>query len=228
MIKEKVKELFSRIPSYVEVVVAAKKRSPQDIKEAIEAGIEIIGENYVQEAERKKVALAFLDKKISWHLIGHLQKNKVKKAVKIFDLIQTLDSTELAELIDRECKKLNKVMPVMIEINIASEPQKSGVLPEDIVKFIDKFLKEDFKYIKLTGLMTMGPFLKDREKLRPYFRKTKEIFEEIKNKYKELEELKYLSMGMSDDFHIALEEGSNMLRLGRIIFDEDYPLPHSE
>jgi len=218
MIKEKVKELFSRIPSYVEVVVAAKKRSPQDIKEAIEAGIEIIGENYVQEAERKKVALAFLDKKISWHLIGHLQKNKVKKAVKIFDLIQTLDSTELAELIDRECKKLNKVMPVMIEINIASEPQKSGVLPEDIVKFIDKFLKEDFKYIKLTGLMTMGPFLKDREKLRPYFRKTKEIFEEIKNKYKELEELKYLSMGMSDSFSVAIEEGANMIRIGRFIF----------
>jgi len=218
MIKEKVKELFSRIPSYVEVVVAAKKRSPQDIKEVIEAGIEIIGENYVQEAERKKVALSFLDKKISWHLIGHLQKNKVKKAVKIFDLIQTLDSTELAELIDRECKKLNKVMPVMIEINIASEPQKSGVLPEDIVKFIDKFLKEDFKYIKLTGLMTMGPFLKDREKLRPYFRKTKEIFEEIKNKYKELEELKYLSMGMSDSFSVAIEEGANMIRIGRFIF----------
>ena len=135
MIKEKVKELFSKIPPYVEVVAATKKRTPQEIKEAVEAGIRIIGENYVQEAEKKKEVLSNLN--INWHLIGHLQKNKVKKAIRIFDVIQTLDSIKLAELINRECEKLNKVMSVMIEINIASEPQKSGILPSSVFKFID-------------------------------------------------------------------------------------------
>ena len=216
MIKEKVRELFSKIPSYVEVVAATKKRMPQEIKEAIEAGIKIIGENYVQEAEKKREILS--DLKVSWHLIGHLQKNKVKKAVRIFDVIQTLDSIKLIELINRECEKLNKVMPVMIEVNIASEPQKSGILPSSIFNFVDEFLKKEFRYVKLIGLMTMGPFLEDKEKLRSYFKRTRDIFEEVRNKYKELDEWRYLSMGMSDSFSIAIEEGANMIRIGTFIF----------
>ncbi len=216
MIKEKVKELFSKIPPYVEVVAATKKRTPDEIKEAIEAGIKIIGENYVQEAEKKRQVLSNL--KVSWHLIGHLQKNKVKKAVRIFDVIQTLDSIKLIELINRECEKLNKVMPVMIEVNIASEPQKSGILPSSIFNFVDEFLKKEFRYVKLIGLMTMGPFLEDKEKLRSYFKRTRDIFEEVRNKYKELDEWRYLSMGMSDSFSIAIEEGANMIRIGTFIF----------
>jgi pyridoxal phosphate enzyme (YggS family) len=211
MIKQRVKEILAELPSHVQLIAATKGRNPSEILDAVEAGVSIIGENYVQEAEQK---FAVIGNKVKWHLIGHLQKNKVKKAVRIFDLIETLDSLELAQLIDKECSHLGKVMPVFIEVNIAAESQKNGVMPEELEGFVKKVRK--FKNIKLDGLMTMGPFLEDAELLRPYFSRARELF--VQNK--ELVGWKSLSMGMSSSYKVAIEEGANIVRLGTIIFGE--------
>jgi hypothetical protein len=213
MIKENVKRILKEIPPGVKLVAATKKRTPDQIKEAIEAGIEIVGENYVKEAQSK---FRIIGKRVKWHLIGHLQKNKVKKAIKIFDMIQTLDSFELAYLINKECEKINKVMPVLIEINIAKESQKSGVYPNQVEELTEKII--DFKNIKIEGLMTMGPLVEEPQRIRPFFKKTKEIFDKIKKSYQDKLDFKYLSMGMSDTYKIAIEEGANIVRVGRAIF----------
>jgi hypothetical protein len=213
MIKENVKKILKDLPEGVKLVAATKKRTVAQIKEAIEAGIEIVGENYVKEAQSK---FKIIGKNVKWHLIGHLQKNKVKKAVKIFDMIETLDSFELAQLIDKECRKINKIMPVLIEINIAKEPQKSGIFPQRLEELIEKIIH--FKNLKLVGLMTMGPLLDDPQKIRPFFKKTKEIFDKIKNLYQDKLDFKYLSMGMSDTYKVAIQEGANIVRIGTAIF----------
>ena len=145
MIRENVERILRQIPSYVEVVTATKKRSPSEILEAITAGIKIIGENYIQEAEKKIEVIG--NKNVDWHLIGHLQKNKVKKAVRLFDMIQTLDSIELAQLLDKECKRIGKIMPVLIEINIAKESTKTGIFPDDL----DRLVKEIFTVREFKG-----------------------------------------------------------------------------
>ncbi|MCD6406310.1 YggS family pyridoxal phosphate-dependent enzyme [Candidatus Aerophobetes bacterium] len=212
-IKENVVSLLREIPSGVIVVAAAKGRTPQEIMEAIEGGIEIVGENYVQEAEK---AFSVIGRKVKWHFIGHLQRNKVKKAVEIFDLIETVDSVELAREIDKRCSRIGKVMPVFCEINIAKEKSKSGVYPEEVEELVRQI--SSLKNIKIEGLMTMGPFFEDPEKLRPYFRKTKEIFENIREKRIPRVEMKYLSMGMSSSYKVAIEEGANIVRIGTKIF----------
>ncbi|MCF7871123.1 MAG: YggS family pyridoxal phosphate-dependent enzyme [Candidatus Omnitrophica bacterium] len=212
MIKEKTKEILQNLPEGIDLVVAAKDRSREEIKQAIESGAKIIGENYLKQA---KANYAFLGAKVKWHFIGHLQKNKVRKAVKIFDMIETLDSLKLAEVINKESERIKKVMPVLIEVNSASEPQKFGVLPEEVVKFEEEISR--FPNLKACGLMTMGPFTQDSEKIRPYFRKTKEIFSQIKNKNQN-SRWKYLSMGMSSSYKTAIEEGANMIRVGTAIF----------
>jgi len=213
MIKENVKKILKDLPEGVKLVAVTKKRTVAQIKEAIEAGIEIIGENYVKEAQSK---FKIIGKNVKWHLIGHLQKNKVKKAVKIFDMIETLDSFELARLIDKECREINKIMPVLIEINIAKESQKSGIFPQRLEELIEKIIH--FENLKLVGLMTMGPLLDDPQKIRPFFKKTKEIFDKIKNLYQDKLDFKYLSMGMSDTYKVAIQEGANIVRIGTAIF----------
>lgn len=216
MIEENVKQILNEVPAAATVVAATKGRSVDQIREAIQAGITIVGESYVQEAQEKYLVIK---SEVKWHFIGHLQKNKVKKAVKMFDMIQSLDSLELAELIDKECGKLNKVMPVLIEVNCAREPQKGGILPEAVKTFIAEALS--FSHIRLGGLMTMGPLVEDEEILRPYFRETKRLFNVVKERYQdELLEWKYLSMGMSASYRCAIEEGANMIRLGEVIFGE--------
>jgi len=212
MISENFKKILKEIPKNVILVVAAKNRSIEEIEEVISLGAQVIGENYVQEAERK---FNVIKNKIKWHLIGHLQKNKVKKAVKIFDMIETLDSVELAYLLDKECKKINKIMPVLVEVNIAYELEKTGVLPKDLKNFINEV--KGFSNLKLSGLMTMGPLVKNPEDIRPYFRETRRIFEDIKNTLNSIDWI-YLSMGMSDTYKIAIEEGANIVRIGTAIF----------
>ena len=209
MIKENVQKLFSELPGYVELVAAAKGRSAEEVLEAIDAGVKIVGENYIQEAEEKYNVIG---KKAKWHCIGHLQKNKVKKAVKIFDMIETVDSLEIAEAIDKACAEAGKIMQVLIEINSALEKNKSGVLPEDAQGLIKNI--SALKNIKVSGLMTMGPILANQEDYRPYFRKTKDIF----NRLRESFNIKYLSMGMSDSYTIAIQEGANLVRIGAGIF----------
>lgn len=216
-IKENVEKIKSEIPNDVTLVAATKTRPIREIEEAIESGITIIGENYVQEAEKK---YNVLKDKVKFHFVGHLQTNKVKKAVGIFSMLQTVDSLKLAEEIDKRCKAINKIMPVLIEVNVGKEENKTGVLPEDTIWLIKKI--NNLKNIKIKGLMTMAPYFDNPEKTRPYFKKTKELFDRIKalntpNVYMEI-----LSMGMSDSYKIAVEEGSNMIRIGTKIFGERY------
>ena len=213
MVKENVKNIFSELPEGVELVAAAKTRTPQEILEAIEAGIKIIGENYVQEAES---AYKLVGNKAKWHFIGHLQKNKVRRAAKIFDVIETVDSLGLAQEIDKACLKENKVMPVLIEVNSGREDQKFGVIPEDIEQLVKEM--SVLKNIKMSGLMTMGPMFGDPEDARPYFVETRKVFEKIKALGIPNVEMKYLSMGMSNSYKVAIEEGANIVRIGSGIF----------
>jgi len=215
MIKNNMKEILEELPEGVELVGAAKTRTPDEILECVEAGLKIIGENYVQEAER---AFQVVGDKAKWHMIGHLQSNKAKKAVKIFDMIETVDSIKLAKAIDKSCANIGKVMTVLIEINSGEEIQKAGVLPEDAVSLVRDI--SELKNIKIMGLMTMGPFAGDPENARPYFQKTKKLFEEIKKIDLPGVEMEYLSMGMSNSYKVALEEGANMVRIGTKIFGE--------
>jgi len=215
MIKENVSRILEELPEGVNLVGAAKTRTPQEILEAVEAGLEIIGENYVQEAER---AFQVVGGKAKWHMIGHLQSNKAKNAVRVFDLIETVDSIKLARAIDRACGKIDKVMPILMEINSGEESQKAGVMPEDAISLVRDM--SELNNIKLMGLMTMGPFAGDPEDSRPYFQKTKKLFEEIKAMGLPGVEMKYLSMGMSNSYKVALEEGANVVRIGTKLFGE--------
>lgn len=215
MIKENVSKILEELPEGVSLVGAGKTRTPQEILEAVEAGLEIIGENYVQEAER---AFQVVGGKVKWHMIGHLQSNKAKNAVRVFDLIETVDSIKLARAIDRACGKIDKVMPILMEINSGEEPQKAGVMPEDAISLVRDM--SELNNIKLMGLMTMGPFAGDPEDSRPYFQKTKKLFEEIKAMGLPGVEMKYLSMGMSNSYKVALEEGANVVRIGTKLFGE--------
>lgn len=211
MIKENVKKILSELPPNVKLVAAAKTRTPEEIKEAIEAGIAIIGENYVQEAEQLVISNEELVKSIKLHFIGHLQTNKVKKAVLLFDMIETVDSLKLAKEIDKQCAKIEKIMPILIEVNSGREDQKAGVFPDKVDDLIQQV--SALKNVKIKGLMTMGPFSDNPEDSRPYYIETKKVFDRIGS-------LEILSMGMSNSYKIAIEEGANMVRIGTAIFGE--------
>ena len=215
MIRESVKNILEELPDGVTLVGAAKTRTPDEVMEAIEAGLKIVGENYVQEAEQ---AFEKIGNKVKWHMIGHLQKNKVKKAIDIFDMIETVDSIKLCKLINKACADINKIMPILIEINSGGEDQKAGVMPKDAIPLIKEMTA--FNNIKVMGLMTMGPFSDNPEDCRPYFKKTKELFDIIRQTQIKGIEMKYLSMGMSDSYGIAIEEGANLVRIGTKLFGE--------
>jgi pyridoxal phosphate enzyme (YggS family) len=215
MIRENVEKVLRELPAGVQLEGAAKTRTPEEILEAIEAGLEIIGENYVQEAEK---AFQVIGRRAKWHMIGHLQRNKAKKAVKVFDMIETVDTMRLAREIDKSCQKIGKTMPILIEINSGEEDQKSGVMPADAIPLIKEI--SALKNLRIMGLMTMGPFAGDPEDSRPYFIRTREIFEELKGMDLPNVEMRYLSMGMSNSYRVALEEGANLVRIGTKIFGE--------
>jgi len=213
-IGERVRQLKVTLPPNVELVAAAKTRSLDDVRAAIEAGVCIVGHNYVQEAQAMIEQLQ--QDAASWAMIGHLQRNKVKAAVQLFDSIQTVDSLRLAQAIDRECKKMGRFMPILIEVNAAREPQKFGALPEAVVDLIREAAK--LESIRIRGLMTMGPLVSDPEQLRPLFRETKALFDRIAAEEIPGVSMTVLSMGMSDSYAVAIEEGSTMVRLGTTIF----------
>jgi pyridoxal phosphate enzyme (YggS family) len=212
-IRGNVKRLLAELPKDVELEAAIKTRTIEEIMAAIEAGIKIVGENYIQEAER---SFEVIGRVVKWHFIGHLQRNKVKKAVELFDIIETIDSFSIAEEVNRVSSKIGKIMPILIEINSGRELQKFGVLPEDVEELVVKI--SALSSVKIVGLMTMGPYEKEIEKLRPYFRATKEMFDQIKKSGIPAVDMRYLSMGMSDSYNIAIEEGANIVRLGTGIF----------
>ncbi len=218
MIKQNVAQILGELADGVQLVAAVKTRAPEEILEAVDSGVKILGENYVQEAER---AYEVVGNKAKWHFIGHLQKNKVKKAVKLFDMIETVDSLELAGEIDKRCAQIGKVMPVLVEVNSGREEQKSGVFPEKTEQLVREI--SGLNNIRVMGLMTMGPRLGNPDDSRPYFVETKKIFERIKKLNLPNVQMRYLSMGMTNSYKIALDEGANIVRIGSKIFGErDY------
>lgn len=212
-IQEKAKEILASLPPGVNLVAAAKGRSAEEVSQAVDAGIKIVGENYVQEAEKK---IAVIGCRVKWHCIGHLQTNKAKKALELFDMIETLDSLALAGELNKYAVKEGRVLPVLIEVNSGREPQKSGILPEEVEGFLEQLA--GLANLKIEGLMTMGPLVSNPEEARPFFRETRLIFEKLKGPPRANCEMKYLSMGMSDTWKTAIEEGANLIRIGTAIF----------
>ena len=215
MIRENVKRLLEALPQGVHLEGAAKTRTPEEVLEAIEAGLEIIGQNYVQEAVK---AFEVVGDRAKWHMIGHLQRNKAKKAVAIFDMIETVDSMKLARELNKCCGKIGKTMEILIEINSGEESQKAGVRPGDVLSLVTEI--RELENIRIMGLMTMGPFAGDPEESRPYFQKTRVIYEEMKQINLPGVKMEILSMGMSNSYKVAIEEGANLVRIGTDLFGE--------
>ena len=211
---------FRRVAVDEEIILIAvtKNHGVDVMREAIDAGAKHIGENRVQEAAEK---FPELNRSVTRHLIGHLQTNKAKAAVKLFDVIQSVDSEHLAAAIDKAAFNVDKVQDILIQVNAAREVQKSGVAPENLtalIKFVD-----GLKNLRLRGLMFIAPNFTDVEECRPLFRKMRTLFDEIKSGR---ENFDFLSMGMTHDYKIAVEEGANVLRIGTAIFGErNYPHP---
>jgi len=215
MIRDNVQAILKELPENVLLEAAAKTRSQNEVLQAIEAGVTIIGENYVQEAED---VFPVVFGKAKLHFIGHLQRNKVKKAVEIFDVIETVDSLKLAQEIDKRCQAISKTMTIFIEVNSGREEQKFGVFPEDVEPLVKEIAT--FKHIQITGLMTMGPFTGTAEEIRPYFSETKMCFDQLINLNIPNVKMDWLSMGMTHSYKIAIEEGANIVRIGTKIFGE--------
>lgn len=213
MIKDNVAAILRQLPPGVELVAAAKTRTAAEILEAVEAGVKIIGENYVQEAAGVFPAVG---RRARWHFIGHLQTNKVKKAVEIFDLVETVDSVALGLEIDRRSAAAGKTMDVLVEVNSGREPQKAGVLPEEAEPLVRALA--GLPNLRVLGLMTMGPFEGDPEDSRPYFKETKKVWDELKALAIPGAEMRRLSMGMTNSWRVAVEEGATMVRIGTAVF----------
>lgn len=208
--------------STVKVVAVTKNHPPETVADAFANGFSLVGENRVQEALHKQKYLAEQGIKLEglhWHLIGHLQTNKVRQAVGAFDLIESVDSQRLLELVDQEARRINKVQDILLQINIAEEPQKSGFSMNAYREVLPHM--GDFPNLHLRGLMVIAPAAEDVETVRPVFRKGYELFKELS----ETHSVDILSMGMTNDFEVAIEEGANQVRLGRLLFGErDYSL----
>jgi len=212
------------IPDYVTIVVSCKTRTAEEIEKVIDAGAADIGENYVKETGQIYSALRKKAAKVRWHMIGHLQTNKINKALRIFDVIQTVDSLQKAAAIDKRAERAKRqIVPVFIEINIGSEESKAGIRPgehEPFEAYIQKLIKDmsELEHLSIKGLMTMGPRFGNPEDIRPYFARTRGIFDKIKELHLPHVDMKYLSMGMTNSYKVAIEEGSNMIRIGTGIF----------
>jgi len=216
IINKKIKKAalkVNRNPKEIKLVAVTKTATTEQIEEAINAGVKIIGENRVQDA-KKKYQIFTAD--VEWHLIGHLQTNKVKYAVEIFNCIQSIDSIKLAQEIDKRSLQFGQITDVLVEVNVSGEETKYGIKSEEA----EAFLKEisEFPRIRIRGLMTIAPIVENKEEVRPYFRKLRELSKKIKSKNIENIKMDYLSMGMTEDFEIAIEEGANMVRISRGIF----------
>jgi hypothetical protein len=212
-IASRVKSVLDAVPPGVTVIAAAKGRSLLEVEAVIEAGITHVGHNYVQEAADMIPAM---QRRVTWHMIGHLQRNKVLEAIHLFDMIETLDSVRLARAINERCAPHDKAMPVLIEINSGRERSKTGVLPEKVNELAAAVA--GMEHLHLEGLMTMGPRFGDPEDARPYFRATREAFERLADSDLPNITMRYLSMGMSNSYQVAIEEGANLVRIGTALF----------
>ncbi len=217
----RVRAIKDSLPPTVLLVAAAKTRDADEVTVAVDAGITAIGYNYIQEAEAKREQLREWETTaaphpVQWHLIGHLQRNKAKKAVELFDIIETIDSLRLAEAVDRQCAAVGKIMPVLIEINSGRESNKTGAPPAEVPVLVRQVAA--LSHLEVQGLMTMGPRFGDPEDARPYFSLTKNLFDQLAAENIPGAQMKYLSMGMSNSYQIAIEEGANIVRIGTKLF----------
>jgi pyridoxal phosphate enzyme (YggS family) len=212
-IAEAVTTILKTLPPDVLLVAASKGRSVPEVQAVLAAGVTHIGHNYVQEA---LPMFDTLGGQAHWHMIGHLQRNKVSKAYRVFDIIETLDSLRLARELEKRCAQSEKVMPVLVEINSGREASKTGVLPDQVDTFVRQL--SDFQFLKVEGLMTMGPRFGNPEDARPYFQATREAFERLGKQNIPKVNMRYLSMGMTNSYLIALDEGANIVRIGTKIF----------
>jgi pyridoxal phosphate enzyme (YggS family) len=208
-----VRHILDTVPPDVIVVAAAKGRTLPEVEAVIHAGITHIGHNYVQEAQ---LIIPSLTVSATWHMIGHIQRNKAKKTVQLFDVLETVDSVRLAQAVDRHCVAIGKVIPVLVEINSGREQSKTGVLPEDVDELVETL--GSFEHISIQGLMTMGPRFGDPEDARPYFQATRKAFDRLSKCSSPNVNMRYLSMGMSNSYLVAIEEGANIVRIGTKLF----------
>lgn len=213
-VTQRVRTMISSLPSHVTLVVAAKAQSEDAVRAALQGGATVVGHNYVQEAETMIGGIG--REAAHWSLIGHLQRNKVKSAVRLFDSIQTVDSVRLADAINRQCLALQRVLPILIEVNIGREPQKSGVFPEDVLDLAREIAP--LHALRVEGLMTLGPPMQHADDLRPSFRAVRALLDDLRKARLFRITPHILSMGMSDSYRIALEEGATMIRLGSTLF----------
>jgi len=204
-----------RDPASVKLVVVTKTVTIEKIREAVSAGARLLGENRVQEAREK---IAKLGNVAAWHLIGRLQTNKAKYAVGLFDLVHSVDSLDLAREIDRQAAKIGKKQNVLVEVSLAGEAQKAGVGAGDALALVREAAK--LGNISINGLMIVPPYLEDPEAVRPYFRRLRELSDEIRKESMPGALMQELSMGMSGDFEVAVEEGATLVRVGTAIFGE--------
>jgi hypothetical protein len=217
VIRERIKAACVRAgrdPGGVKLVGVTKTVPVERIREGIEAGVAILGENYMQEAMSKKEALAGL--RASWHCIGRLQTNKAKTAVECCDWIETLDREAIATELNRRAKDAGKKVPVLIQVNIGGEATKSGIRPDDLKSFFK--LVSGLEALDVRGLMALPPFFDQPDLVRPYFRQMRELLEKLKQEATAPGKLVELSMGMSGDFEVAIEEGATLVRIGTALF----------
>lgn len=200
-------ERSHRLPEELTLVAITKSVEASAIRTAFNCGIRNFGENRVQEAEGKIGQLADLESAVTWHMVGHLQSNKAKTAVELFDIIQSVDSVKLAEILSR---RTEKPLPVLLEVNVSGEATKGGFSVGEIAAAVNEIRK--LSNLKVMGLMTVAPLVVDPEEARPVFGKLRKLRDSLR--------LKHLSMGMTDDFEVAVEEGATMLRIGRAIFGD--------
>jgi len=202
-----------REPERVRLVAVSKTVEPERVRQAIEAGVKILGENYAQEAQKK---IEVLGHDVAWHFIGHLQTNKAKLAARLFDLIHSVDRVNLAQELDRQAKLQGKVLPVLLQVNIGGEMTKFGAQEKEILMLAERL--SEMEGIKVKGLMAMPPFFEDPEASRPYFVELRKLGERLGQQKIPRISMEELSMGMSNDFEVAIEEGATLVRVGTAIF----------
>ena len=202
-----------REPGRIRLLAASKSQPSESIRAALNAGVTLIGENYVQEADDKKRTIF---QPAEWHMIGHLQRNKVKAAVELFDLIETLDSAALARALEKEGEKRKKIVRTFVEVNLAGEKSKSGLAPDELGTLLKEIAT--LPHVRVEGLMTVPPVQKTSEDVRIYFRALRELREAFRGSQLPNVQLEELSMGMSEDFAVAVEEGATIVRIGTALF----------
>jgi len=215
-IPENIRKLKAEIPGHVEIIAVSKRKPVEDIMQAYEAGHRIFGENRIQELIEKQ---PLLPGDISWHMIGHLQTNKVKYIAEFVDMIHSVDSLKLALAIDKEAFKAGRVIPVLLQVHIADEESKFGFTEDELNSLLDSPEFSVLKNLRIDGLMGMATYTQDLDKIRSEFRYLREVFSRVKNAYfAGSDHFRQISMGMSGDYEIAIEEGSTMIRVGTVIF----------